>query len=257
MRGFHSIMILCVVACGGAEFTSADSAAGGTGGANGTGVGGASGSGGARDAGAKDAPGSFDVSPDARDGGAAGAPRNSGDCDTKEDCGGDPCVELAPGSYRVCLSPVTEATSCSIPSGECCSTADCSSGRGPSRCILGPAQPACGGPAVVPSNTCANDACRTASDCSGSNPICVPAGALYGKAARCMTGGCTFDRDCAGSSAICAPVVESCCSAVVGLFCVFPNGCRRDADCMVGQHCAIQGNHTTCASGAVACPASL
>jgi hypothetical protein len=77
------------------------------------------------------------------------------------------------------------------------------------------------------------------------------------KAARCVTGGCRFDRDCLGQGASCAPVVDSCCSAFIGLYCVFPNGCRRDADCGIGQHCAIQGNRTMCVAGGVACPASL
>ncbi|HEY3594900.1 MAG TPA: hypothetical protein VGL13_13545, partial [Polyangiaceae bacterium] len=110
---------------------------------------------------------------------------------------------------------------------------------------------------TVPTNVCLTDACKNAADCTGSNPICVPSGALGAKAARCVEGGCRFDRDCVGAGASCSPVVESCCSGFVGLYCVPPGGCRRDADCGVGQHCAIQGNHTMCTAGGVACPASL
>jgi hypothetical protein len=189
-------------------------------------------------------------------GGSAGAARNSGDCETKDDCGGDPCVELIVGGYRVCVSPVAEATTCSIPAGQCCKSADCSATAAGSKCVLGPAQPSCG-PAVLPSNVCVSDGCKNASDCTGDNAICQPAGVFGSKAARCVTGGCRFDRDCLGQGASCAPVVDSCCNALVGLYCVYPNGCRRDGDCGAGQHCAIQGNRTTCVAGAVACPASL
>lgn len=249
MRFLPAMTLALLGACGGEAFTTGSDAGSLGGGAGAAGTGGGSATGGTRDA----APDSPTVT------GAGGMPdvKNSGDCETKDDCGGDPCVELILGGYRVCQSTVPEATTCSVPAGQCCKSSDCTMGTPPSKCVLGPAQPSCGGAVMVPTNVCVKDACRTALDCSGDNPICQPAGVFGSKAARCLTGGCRFDRDCLGQGASCAPVVESCCNAVIGLYCVYPNGCRRDSDCGVGQHCAIQGNRTACVAGAVACPASL
>jgi len=257
MRLFHSLMICGLVACGGSEFTSSNSGGhagtggiAGTGGAGGAGHAGSGGAmGGSRDA-AVDAPsnagGGGPGPPDA-------APRNSGDCDTKDDCGGDPCVELVPGGYRVCISPVPEATMCSVPPGTCCRSSDCS-GTANGKCVLGPAQPSCGGPAIVPTNVCVVDACKRATDCPGVNAICQPPGMLGAKAGRCVNGGCLYDRDCPGSGASCAPIVDSCCNAFVGLYCVYPDGCRSDSNCPTAQHCVVQGNRTVCMPGAATCP---
>jgi hypothetical protein len=222
--------LVAVLACGGAEFLAATDA--GPDGAH-------AGAGGLRD-GASDRTGLT----------------NSGDCLTASDCGGDPCVELIPGGYRVCVAPVPEATTCSTPAGACCKSTDCpSQGQGPGKCILGPVEPACGGPVVVPTNVCAADACTSASDCTGANPICVPAGALDRKAARCLTGGCRFDRDCtAEPGGICVPVANPCCDAVLGLFCVYADGCRSNANCMTGSYCATDATHAYCKVGAPVCP---
>jgi hypothetical protein len=273
MRFFHATILLCACAgaCGGSAFTPATDG-GGAGGAPGSGgtaagFGGSAATGGAGtggiiadgasgSAGTAAMGGTVDAATDTSDGGGSGgALRNSGDCDSKDDCGGDPCVELIAGGYRVCVTPVPEVTTCSIPSGQCCKSSDCGGPAG-SKCVAGPAQSSCG-PAIIPTNACVTDECRTALDCSGKNSICAPAGFLGSKAAKCSDGGCRFDRDCAGAGAICAPVAASCCSTFVGLYCVDPGGCQTDADCGAGQHCTVQGNRTACVSGAVACPASL
>src|SRR5262245_1996287 len=107
-------------ACGGSEFSSqapdasptgastvaSGGKAGGGGagaGAGGSGIGGSSS--GAAGSSSGGTAGGRDAGVDAR-GGSGGAPRNSGDCLTSADCGGDPCVELYPGGYRVCAVKV-------------------------------------------------------------------------------------------------------------------------------------------------------
>jgi hypothetical protein len=188
-------------------------------------------------------------------GGAGGAP-NSGDCDSAADCGGDACVELIAGGYRVCAMKVPEATTCSAPPGQCCKTADCTGAPTPGgKCILGPIEPTCGGPIVVPTNVCASDDCTTAADCPGANTICAPAGTLGRKAARCLTGGCRFDRDCTAEvGGICVPVTSACCNEPLGLFCLYHDGCRSNADCQANEHCATMGPRSYCAQGLMPCP---
>jgi hypothetical protein len=172
------------------------------------------------------------------------------------DCGGDPCVELYPGGYRVCAVKVPEATTCSTPPGQCCKTSDCGLDARPSgKCILGPVEPYCGGPAIVMNNVCASDACTTAADCSGANAICAPAGTLGRKAARCLTGGCRFDTDCtAEPGGACVTVAGACCNQPVGLFCLYPGGCRSNADCKPGEQCHTDATHAFCGP-ATPCPA--
>jgi hypothetical protein len=268
MRFLHLLAGLGLAACGGSEFTTTIDAGGmaGRGGDGSAGsdasteaasLGGSSGAAGRMSDASTGDGRRVDAAADASDTGAGGA-RNSGDCDTRADCGGTaPCVELAPGGYRVCALPVPAATSCSVPAGTCCKSSDCNSGNPNGKCVLGPDQRVCSGLTAVPANVCVTDECQTASDCSGGATICAPPGTLGNKAARCFSGGCVFDRDCTqASGGICAPVVGSCCSAVIGLYCVYPDGCRRDSDCGTGQHCSIQGNRTTCVAGLVACPAS-
>lgn len=248
MRFFQSLIFLGLAACAGSEFTTASGGHAGTGGVR---TGGSSGGsmGGNRD-------GAVDARLNTGGGAPDAAPRNSGDCDTKDDCGGDPCVELVPGGYRVCISPVPEATMCSVPAGTCCQSSECTVSG--SKCVLGPAQPSCGGPLVVPTNVCVTDACKKATDCSGANAVCQPPGMLGAKAGRCVNGGCLYDRDCTGAGVSCAPIVDSCCKAFAGLYCVYPDGCRRDSDCPATQHCApVPGtNRTGCMPGAAVCPAA-
>jgi hypothetical protein len=189
-------------------------------------------------------------------GGAGGGPKNSGDCLTPADCNGDPCAELFPGGYRVCVTKVPEAMACSNPAGQCCKTSDCNGdARSAAVCVLGPIEPTCGGPVIVPTNVCASDACKTAADCSGPNAICAQAGTLGRKAARCMTGGCRRDSDCtAQPGGICAPVVGACCAQPAGLFCIYQDGCRSNLDCKMGEHCEIDATHAFCMSGIAPCP---
>jgi hypothetical protein len=125
-------------------------------------------------------------------GGAGGGPKNSGDCLTPTDCGGDACVELFPGGYRVCATKVPEATTCSMPLGQCCKSSDCGvDARPPGKCILGPVEPSCGGPAPpLPSNVCASDACVSAAGAPGRTRSAPGGHARSQGVARCMTGGC-------------------------------------------------------------------
>ena len=179
--------------------------------------------------------------------------RNSGDCNVDADCSGGRCVELSPGGFRVCKYPVAEATACGSPrSGfdQCCTTADCATGR----CYAFPITPYCGGAAPIPHNSCADDSCRSNADCAGTS-VCAPAGALGNKTAQCLTGSCLRDTDCtAEPGGICAPVKNTCCAATRGLFCVYPKtGCREDRDCPSG-HCEIMAGRGVCQSGPPLCP---
>jgi hypothetical protein len=146
---------------------------------------------------------------------------------------------------------------CSVPPGQCCKSSDCASDtRAPARCILGPVETYCGGPAPPPpANVCATDACASAADCTGPNAICAPTGTLGRKAARCMTGGCRFDRDCtAAAGGACVPVSTGCCNQPSGLFCLYPGGCRSNADCnKLGEQCETDGTRAFCGP-AVSCP---
>src|SRR5260221_7638874 len=200
LGGVHigaAFVLFVAVACGGSEFSSQDPdasmATGSTGGGSsattdissvasggssavgvgGTGLGGSiAGAGGAATGGGGSAgrDAGFDARGGGGAGGAGGTPMNSGDCDNTADCGGDPCVELSPGGYRVCVAKVPETTTCSIPPGQCCKSADCGSdARPPGKCVAGPVEPYCGWPAMIPTNQCASDACNSAADCSRAN----------------------------------------------------------------------------------------
>jgi hypothetical protein len=266
-----AVLLLVAMACGGEEFSSNDQDASLTGGGGllaGTptvgsgGSGGSTGGNGGAGTGSGGMSGMRDGGSDARGGGggggAGGGPKNSGDCLTSIDCGGDACVELFPGGYRVCATKVPEATTCSMPLGQCCKSSDCGvDARPPGKCILGPVEPSCGGPAPpLPSNVCASDACMSAADCAGANAICTPAGTLGRKVARCMTAGCRLDGDCtAQPGGICVPIASSCCAEAVGLFCIYQDGCRSNRDCMTGEHCATDATHAYCAPGIPPCPA--
>jgi hypothetical protein len=71
-----------------------------------------------------------------------------------------------------------------------------------------------------------------------------------------MNGGCRFDRDCtAQPGGACVPVVTGCCSEPAGLYCLYPGGCRSNADCKPGEQCATDATHAYCAP-AVGCPAA-
>jgi hypothetical protein len=277
MKRVSVVALVLTLACGGSEFTATDvdASSGGvsgvvaattssststaTGGASGT-AGGASGAGGSGGSGGS--AGARDGGIDAHEGGGGGAggggggPKNSGDCQSPSDCGGDACVEVFPGGYRVCAIRVPEATTCSVPPGSCCKSADCAAdAKAPARCVLGPVEPRCAGPVIVATNVCASDACASAADCPGENAICALGGTLGRKAARCMTGGCRLDRDCtAEAGGICAPVANPCCDEIAGLFCVYPGGCRSNRDCASDEHCQTDATHAFCAPGGALCP---
>jgi len=258
MRALHVLALVplgLTVACGGQEFTALqDSDAGEVAGAAGsatTGGGGSAGSTGTHDA------GSHAGSGGAGSGVDGGRTKNSGDCESTADCGGDPCVDISSGGYRACVAKVPEATACSSPPGGCCKSADCAASAQGGKCILGPPLPMCGGPLQIPSNVCAVDQCKSASDCSGPNAICVPAGVFGRKVASCMTGGCRRDSDCTqGKGGACLPIAGGCCPGPIGLFCVYEGGCVNQGDCPNG-HCETSTGTAVCAPGGVACAAAL
>src|SRR5258708_9815038 len=154
-EGRGLVWLFVAMACGGREFSSDGPDA-----SSSTATGGASGGGGST---VSTAVSTVSTGGAGRGGGAGaggGAPGNSGDCQSAVDCGGDVCVELYPGGYRVCATKVPEATMCSVPPGQCCKSSDCASdARAPARCILGPVETYCGGPAPPPpAHACATDA---------------------------------------------------------------------------------------------------
>jgi hypothetical protein len=190
-------------------------------------------------------------------GGDGGRIKNSGDCESTADCGGQPCVDISSGGYRSCVTKIPEESTCSNPPGQCCKTDDCAASGNPGKCILGPVWPSCGGPVQVPMNMCAADQCKSASDCPGNNAICVPAGVFGRKVATCLTGGCRRDSDCSeGPGGACLPVTGRCCSAPIGLFCVYKDGCVSDMDCPNG-HCDTSSGKAVCMPGGIACAAAL
>ena len=175
----------------------------------------------------------------------------SGDCETSADCGGDPCVELTPGGYRVCQIDYPEASSCLDPSiDECCTTADCAFGS----CYATPIVPFCGGAEQQPFNVCVADQCADDAAC-GAGSICAPAGTLARKVRACAPASCKVNADCtAEPSGVCAPVVDPCCGYPAGLHCVYPGGCRSNTDCP-GGYCELgQDGATRCMTGAPICP---
>jgi len=251
--------LLIALACSGSEFAAQepDATAVGAGGSAGAGSSATSAGGSNAGAAGSSAAGTGGGTRDAGRDGGGGSSVNSGDCEKNADCGGDPCVELYPGGYRVCAMKVVETTTCSTPAGQCCKGADCrGDARASATCVLGPIEPSCGGPAILATNVCASDACAIAADCPGAQGICAPAGTLGRKAARCLDGGCRLDSDCTTEpGGICVPVASQCCADPSGLFCLYHDGCRSNADCKPTEHCATDASRAYCAPGAVLCPA--
>jgi hypothetical protein len=249
--------LVCGFACAGPAFTSETDAVGGGGGGGSAGStsSGSSGAGGGT-AGSGVAGSHAGAGGTGGGGVDAGRIKNSGDCESTADCGGEPCVDISSGGYRSCVTKIVEATTCSNPPGQCCKTDDCTAAGKPGKCILGPTAPSCGGPVQIPTNVCAADECKSASDCPGSNAICVPAGVFGRKVATCLAGGCRRDSDCnEGPGGACLPVTSSCCSAPIGLFCVYKGGCVSDMDCP-GAHCDTSSGKAVCVPGGVGCAAA-
>jgi hypothetical protein len=223
-----------VVSTGGSGGGAGDGggAAGGSGGS-----GGSAGSGGAGGAGAS---------------AGAGGAAQSGDCATDADCAGAPCVEVVPGGFRVCGESTPEATSCTNPDfDQCCTSADCAEGA----CYPFGALPYCGGPQPVDQNQCLSDLCQTDAQCFAPQR-CLPAGVFGFPVRTCLSALCGTDADCtAKAGGVCAPVDNPCCNTVAGLACVYPDGCRTNADCAVG-YCALEGDQGVCKNdGGPFCPA--
>ncbi|HEY4106726.1 MAG TPA: hypothetical protein VGM44_22655 [Polyangiaceae bacterium] len=182
----------------------------------------------------------------------SGGVRNSGDCVAAKDCPtGDKCVALYPGGFRACVATPTPLT-CTASDACCPGITECAAG---SSCVETPVGPSCG-LITRPTIACVKEACTTAADCSGSNAICVPAGALDRKVSTCLTGGCRLDTDCkdeAGGK--CEPVTPNCCGGPSGLYCVYPSkGCRNNSDCTTGTGiCQIVNQKTGECGGSSIC----
>lgn len=185
---------------------------------------------------------------------------NSGDCDSDADCPpSGHCVQLTPGGFRVCQYPTPEATSCDDPMNDtCCSTSECT--KPGEKCLPGPIFASCGGPQILPYNQCASDLCKVDADCEGP-AVCAPADTVGAQVASCLWAPeCKHDFDCgAQAGGICATVRDSCCSGVVGLFCIYPGiNCRSDDDCASPtekMHCGLdEKSSPVCLPGAAVCP---
>jgi hypothetical protein len=192
----------------------------------------------------------------------AGAGRAPGDCVTEADCGGAPCVEIVPGGFRVCAPLPAEATACdpARDSDECCTSADCTAVSG-GRCYLNSDLRFCGGALPPPQNICAYDNCTSDADCFGGltgETACVPRGVAGFPVASCLMTFCRRDSDCdAAPGGVCAPVRDACCGLIAGLACVYPGGCRSNADCATGG-CVLDTSQGIgrCDPAGVPCPAS-
>jgi hypothetical protein len=189
----------------------------------------------------------------------AGGGSPLGDCQTDADCGTGTCAPLTPGGYLVCLDILPPITSCTSPmsKNQCCSSADCKSGQA---CYSSGVLTECsGGPAVQIYNECVGDACASDADCTGgaSPQICAPAGAFDHPVRACFTAYCHTSADCtAHPGGACVTVTQPCCAVPGGLACVYPGGCRKNADCGENGPCQIDPPTGTgqCLSGVVSCP---
>ena len=191
--------------------------------------------------------------------GSGGSP---GDCATNDDCPGGQCVEIVPGGFRVCVTLPPEATQCdpSHTQDQCCTSADCAA-QGGGRCYDSQSIPYCGGAFPAPQNVCFVDFCTEDSECFGGTTgetICAPTGVAGFPGRSCLMTFCRADSDCtAQPGGICAPVQEACCGLVAGLACVYPDGCRSNADCATGG-CVLDTvkGIGRCEPNGVPCPAA-
>lgn len=175
----------------------------------------------------------------------APVPVGPGDCASDADCGpGGTCIELVPGGWRVCRTPVMDATACEPGRpDECCDTSECAPGR---RCVLGPVRRRCAGPIMLDHNVCAADECATATDCTrdGAGRVCAPSG-TFGPVNLCVDGTCTVDADCtAAADGHCVVFIEPCCHQPAGLYCTYGAigrgvACHESADCRTDAYCGL------------------
>jgi hypothetical protein len=266
--GLWALGLCMLAACGGTTVqddgqTGGTSGSGGQAGAAGqagNGATGGSGGSGGQTGGTGAAAGQAGTGGSGGVGGSGGSAGPSGDCsptDPSKKClgHGEVCIEMVPGGFAVCAVPVEEATFCpGMGPDECCDSSECAEGA----CFPNPVTPACGGAYPIEMNVCASDQCETDADCQGPNAFCAPRGVNRNAVRYCMSKACSADGDCtAEPGGICAPVQNPCCSSWDGLFCVYPSGCRTDADCGEGSHCEVNWTQGTgeCVSGPVACPA--
>ena len=181
--------------------------------------------------------------------------RNSGDCNSSDECPGSTCVEVSPGGFRVCKQIFEEALFCQDEisgTDECCSTIDCQEGA----CFDSQqAQPICAGVPPLARNVCGVDDCDADADC-GAGFLCTQPGTFDSALRHCVAVSCTQDRDCKDErDGSCAPIEEGCCGLTVTLACTYPSdGCRSDGDCGAERICEIEAGRARCVAGQRACP---
>ncbi|NUP09109.1 MAG: hypothetical protein HOW73_23915 [Polyangiaceae bacterium] len=170
--------------------------------------------------------------PSGEGGGTGGTPAQGelleDDCSSSADCDGQPCVEVTPGGFKACVIAPIEATECTVPEDECCTTSDCAEGI----CVSSATFPWFGPGEPAPFNLCATDLCSVDADCSYEGEICAPAGTMGRPVRACVATRCKVSSECTefGQGA-CLPVEEPCSGDILSLECVYPEGCRENEDC--------------------------
>ncbi|MFO0662287.1 MAG: hypothetical protein U0165_21015 [Polyangiaceae bacterium] len=96
----------------------------------------------------------------------------------------------------------------------------------------------------------------TSADCPNPSSFCAPRGVFGNKVRYCAALSCHTDADCtAKPNGMCAPVLDPCCGAARGLFCVYQDGCRDNSQCNPDQHCEVNvDGEGVCVDGFATCP---
>ncbi|MFH1434547.1 MAG: hypothetical protein ABIJ56_02405 [Pseudomonadota bacterium] len=199
-----------------------------------------------------------DLAPD----GPADAPEEElpiiehGECTSREDCGGRPCVRVPdePGGYWTCVDPETEeATECDAPEiDDCCTSEDCTDGED-GGCFYHE-DISCGGPVYMPHNMCFYTECHEDGDCD-EDMLCLPKGVYSLLRNSCAYATCKTQLDCVERpGGYCKPLMNPCCPIIAGYFCVDPEVCESDDDCDGGASCVVDRTSGWAVCEHVMCP---
>jgi hypothetical protein len=175
--------------------------------------------------------------------GAAGTGDGRNDCTSDSDCppvrcavatcpdmlcslGGDGFHHCVPRSH-----PALDA--CQGDAARPCCTSDAACSQQPNGMCVPSLYGYCGGPPVLPGNTCRYDECVADADCTAMpNGVCA-----VGYPRSCLYGPCRVNADCAraaGGTCVIAVVGGTCAHPAV--FCRYANDpCRQDSDCTGGM----------------------
>jgi hypothetical protein len=181
--------------------------------------------------------------------GGGSCTRPSGDCMSDADCDGGRCEELTPGGYKICVKRPPEATSCPMPMlDQCCTSEDCEGGG---KCYSTKNIPACaGGPAMPDINVCVNPDCSNDARCAGGPfpQICAPAGAFGNPVKACFQAFCKTDADCTAKPCGACVTVNTPC-------CDLPAGlaCVYPGDCRKDSDCSPNHCQIQMGEGTTAC----